>query len=182
MNMLHAPKCSLSLAAAGALFWNLAATAEDAKATPSVAAPTCNSEEYRQFDFWIGTWSVTEGGQAAGQNTIETDLKRCALFESWSSVDGSRGRSINFYDRERRRWHQTWIDDRGGALELDGGLVSGSMVLEGERLDAKARTPVRHRITWTPQRDGSVRQHWQIRKGEQSNWETVFDGLYKQYR
>jgi len=182
MNMLHAPKCYLSLAAAGALFWNLAAIAEDAKATPSVAAPTCNSEEYRQFDFWIGTWSVTEGGQPAGRNTIETDLKRCALFESWSSVDGSRGRSINFYDRESRRWHQTWIDDRGGALELDGGLVSGSMVLEGERPDAKARTPVRHRITWTPQRDGSVRQHWQIRKGEQSNWETVFDGLYKQYR
>ena len=180
--MLHAPKCYLSLAAVGALFWNLAAIAEDAKATPSVAAPTCSSEEYRQFDFWVGAWSVTEGGQPAGQNTIETDLKRCALFESWSSVDGSRGRSINFYDRERRRWHQTWVDDRGGALELDGGLVGASMVLEGERPDAKARTPVRHRITWTPQRDGSVRQQWQIRKGEQSNWETVFDGLYKQYR
>jgi hypothetical protein len=182
MKMLHASDCYLPLAAAGTLFWNFAAIAEDTKATPSVAAPTCNSEEYRQFDFWIGAWSVTEGGQPAGQNRIEPDLKRCALFESWSSVDGTRGRSINFYDRERRRWHQTWVDDRGGSLELDGGLVGVSMVLEGERPDANAGTPVRHRITWTPQPDGSVRQHWQTRKGDQSNWETVFDGLYKRYR
>jgi hypothetical protein len=182
MRMLHPSNWYLPLAAAGALFWNLAAVAEDAKTTPSVVAPTCDSEEYRQFDFWIGRWSVTEHEQPAGQNSIEPDLKRCALFESWSSVDGSRGRSINFYDRDRRRWHQTWIDDRGGALELDGGLVDGSMVLEGERPDPKARTPVRHRITWTPQPDGSVRQHWQIMKAKQSTWETVFDGLYKRYR
>ena len=121
--MLHPSNRHLPLAAASALFWNLAAIAEDAKTTPSVAAPTCDSEEYRQFDFWIGRWTVTEREQPAGQNSIEPDLKRCALFESWSSVDGSRGRSINFYDRDRRRSDQTWVDDRGGALEFDGGLV-----------------------------------------------------------
>jgi hypothetical protein len=179
--MLHPSNRYVSLATAGALFWNLGANAEDVKSAP-VPTPTCNSEEYRQFDFWIGRWSVTERDQPAGQNNIEPDLKRCALFESWTAVDGSRGRSINFYDRNKRRWHQTWIDDRGGTLELDGGLVGGSMVLEGERLDAKAGTSVRHRITWTPQRNGSVRQHWQMMKSEQSAWETVFDGLYTRNR
>ena len=169
------------LIAATTICWNLGAIAEDAKTAPS-ETPTCNSAEYRQFDFWIGRWSVTEGHQAAGQNSIEADLKRCALFESWSSAGGSRGRSINFYDRDRQRWHQTWIDDRGGALELDGGLVGGSMVLEGERPDAKTHITVRHRITWTPQRDGTVRQHWQMIKNDQSTWETVFDGLYARAR
>jgi hypothetical protein len=177
--MLSSSNCYVTLTASTALFWNLGAIAEDAKTAPSVLTPTCDSVEYRQFDFWIGRWSVIEGEQPAGQNTIEPDLKRCALFESWMSVDGSRGRSINFYDRNRHRWHQTWIDDRGGALELDGGLVSGSMILEGERPDAKTNISVRHRITWTPQRDGSVRQHWQMMKAEKSTWETVFDGLYK---
>jgi len=180
--MLYLSNWYVSLAMASALFWNLGANAQDVKTAPSVPTATCDSEEYRQFDFWIGRWTVTEGEQPAGQNTIEPDLKRCALFESWTAVDGSRGRSINFYDRDRRRWHQTWIDDRGGALELDGGLAGGSMVLEGERLDSKARTSVRHRITWTPQRDGSVRQHWQMMKPEQSTWETVFEGLYKRSR
>ena len=53
------------------------------------------------------------------------------------------------------------------------------MVLEGERPEAKTNASVRHRITWTPQRDGTVRQHWQMMKTEPSTWETVFDGLYK---
>jgi len=167
------------IVAATALIWSAGAFAEDAGATPSAPSRSCDSVEYRQFDFWIGTWTVTEKGQPAGQNTIEPDLKRCALFESWRSVDGSRGRSVNFYDRDRRRWHQTWIDDRGGPLELDGGLVGGSMVLEGQRPDAKSGNPVRHRITWTPERDGSVRQHWQMMKAAHSPWETVFDGVYR---
>jgi hypothetical protein len=177
--MRYPPNWYVPIAAASALFWNVGAIAEDAKISPLVPTPTCDSPEYREFDFWIGRWTVTEGGQPAGQNSIEADLKRCALFESWSSVDGSRGRSINFYDRNQHRWHQTWIDDRGGALELDGGLVGGSMVLQGARPDAKTNTIVRQRITWTPQRDGSVRQHWQMMKTKESTWETVFDGLYK---
>jgi len=179
MKMLYTSNWYVLLTAATALFWNLDAIAKDATTALSEPTPTCESGEYRQFDFWIGNWSVTEGEQPAGQNSIEPDLKRCALFESWISVDGSRGRSINFYDRNRHRWHQTWIDDRGGALELDGGLVGGNMVLEGERPEAKTNASVRHRITWTPQRDGSVRQHWQMMKAEHSTWKTVFDGLYK---
>ena len=165
--------------ATAALVWSASTLAVETTASAMPPAPNCESEEYRQFDFWIGTWAVTEGGQPAGRNTIEPDLNRCALFESWSSVDGSRGRSINFYDRERRRWHQTWIDDRGKPLELYGGLASGSMVLEGERPDADTGDSVRHRITWTPDRDGSIRQHWQVMKSRQSTWETVFNGLYK---
>src|SRR4030081_2874083 len=111
--MLYPPNRYVSLATAGAVCWNLGASAEDVKTAPSVPTPACDSQEYRQFDFWIGRWSVTEGEQPAGQKNIEPDLKRCSLFESWIAVDGSRGRSINFYDRNRRRWHQTWIDDRG---------------------------------------------------------------------
>jgi hypothetical protein len=173
--------CAL-LAAASAISWSPFAIADSANAAPAAPAPTCDEDAYRQFDFWIGKWIVTEAGQPAGQNTIEPDLKRCALFESWSSVDGGRGRSINFYDRNTRRWHQTWIDDRGGALELDGGVVGGSMVLEGDRLNPTVGKSVRQRITWTPQPDGSVRQHWQVMKAAPSTWETVFDGLYKRAR
>jgi hypothetical protein len=177
--MLLPAKKFASLAAASALFCSFHAMADDTKAAPPPPPPTCDAAEYRQFDFWIGTWTVTEGGQPAGHNTIEADLKRCALFESWSASDGSRGRSINFYDRNRHRWHQTWIDDRGGSLELNGGLAGGSMVLEGERPTPKEGGAVRDRITWTPQPDGSVRQHWEVKKAGQFAWETVFDGLYK---
>jgi len=148
----------------------------------AAAAPRCSAPEYRQFDFWIGRWRVTEGGQPAGQNVIATDLEGCALLESWTAVDGSRGRSLNYFDRALRRWHQSWIDERGGVLELDGGWSGASMVLEGERPDAQSGTHVRHRIAWTPNADGSVRQHWQVLKTPQGAWETVFDGLYQRAR
>jgi hypothetical protein len=138
----------------------------------------CDAPEYRQFDFWIGFWAVSAGGQAAGRNRIETDLGGCALLESWTSVDGGRGRSLNYYDRARGRWHQSWIDDRGGVLELDGGWSNGSMVLEGERPAEQGGGRVRHRIAWTPNADGTVRQHWQVMK-RRGSWETVFDGLYR---
>ncbi len=170
------------IVAALALMWNSGAFAEEAQEGSPASLPGCESQEYRQFDFWIGTWTVTEGGQPAGQNTIEADLRRCALFESWRSADGRRGRSISFYDRDRGGWHQTWIDDRGGALELDGSLAGGSMLLEGERPDVKTGNTIRHRITWTPAGDGSVRQHWQTKKTGQSTWQTVFDGLYRRTR
>ena len=33
----------------------------------------------------------------------------------------SRGSSFNHYDAARKVWHQTWVDDSGGILQLDGG-------------------------------------------------------------
>jgi hypothetical protein len=165
-----------ALAVVAALLCTWDAPGQEAKAGP---APNCEASEHHQFDFWIGTWNVTEGGRAAGRNVIQSDLKQCALFESWTAIDGSRGRSVNFYDRSRRRWHQSWIDDRGGALELDGHFIQGSMTLEGERPDLTTGKLVRHRITWTPQPTGSVRQHWETLEAGQSSWQNVFDGLYE---
>jgi hypothetical protein len=164
-----------------AVMWlgGMSTMANDGPDPAAGGSPGCAAPEHRQFDFWIGSWVVTEGGAPAGRNRIEPDLKGCALFESWTAVDGSRGRSVNFYDRARGRWHQSWVDDRGGVLELDGGWSGGSMVLEGERRDPSGGAPARHRIAWTPNADGSVRQHWQVLKNPQREWETVFDGLYQ---
>jgi hypothetical protein len=62
-------------------------------------------------------------------------------------------------------------------LRLAGGLVEGSMLLEGttpEKDDAIRR----HRIRWTPMPDGSVRQHWESSTDEGSSRATLFDGRY----
>jgi hypothetical protein len=50
------------------------------------------------------------------------------------------------------------------------------MVLEGETSKAGGK-PVRHRITFTPNPDGAVRQLWET-SDEKGQWSTVFDGLY----
>ena len=90
---------------------------------------------------------------------------------------GGRGRSVNFYDRNDGQWHQVWIDDRGQPLYLSGGFDGTSMILQGETRDTAGKATLQ-RITWTPQPDGRVRQHWESSADTGKNWSTVFDGYY----
>ena len=50
------------------------------------------------------------------------------------------------------------------------------MVLEGQTHETDG-TVKRHRITWTPGADGSVRQHWEATDSH-GKWVSVFDGRY----
>ena len=145
---------------------------------PAAGAAPCIAHIYHQFDFWIGNWSVTEKGKPAGSNRIDRLLDGCALLENWVGVDGSRGHSLNFYDRGRGVWQQTWIDNAAGALNLTGQFKDGHMVLSGMSIDAKTHAQRIDRITWTPNPDGTVRQLWDQSPDTGRTWKVLFDGLY----
>ena len=63
---------------------------------------------------------------------------------------------------------------------LSGHLVNGAMVLEGRQDKPDPETGIVHRdrITWTPNDDGSVRQHWKNSADNGMSWQTSFDGMY----
>jgi hypothetical protein len=114
------------------------------------AAP-CTSPEERQFDFWLGSWTVTENGQSGGLSDITVVPGGCAILEHFRS--GVVGRSISFYEASVDKWFQTYVDDAGNRLLLAGRFQNGGMDL---------LTPpaggVRHgRTRWTPEGD-NVRQ------------------------
>ncbi len=145
--------------------------------TNTMAASPCEASEHRAFDFWLGEWQVrTPDGKLAGVNRITSEYNGCVLHERYDTGRGYSGESLNAYDVGRKIWHQTWVDTSGTLLLLEGGMRNGSMVLEGQTtgVDAKAN---RHRITWTPHSNGSVRQLWESTdvKGQ---WAVAFDGLY----
>ena len=151
-----------------------------AQTAPAAKPPPCGAAAHRQFDFWLGQWEVRDPtGKVVGHNRIEAAHGGCALIEHWTSVQGVTGTSVNIYDRDRRQWHQTWVDSGGGLLQLDGGRSDAAMVLVGDAFDADApgRTS-RQRITWTPQADGRVRQLWESSSDGGKTWTVVFDGLY----
>jgi hypothetical protein len=138
---------------------------------------SCSSAQYRQFDFWIGEWTVTNSqGERAGTSRVERLLDGCVLFESWDGA--SRGHSLTTWDAGDNKWHQTWVDNAGTVLHLAGGLVNGEMVLEGQRRLADG-TEVTDRISWTPDADGTVRQLWQSSRDRGMRWTTVFRGTYR---
>jgi hypothetical protein len=140
-------------------------------------APSCTAPEYRH-DFWLGRWDVTlPNGKPAGTNRIEPILGGCALRESWTGVCGHQGTSYNVYDASRQRWHQTWVDDQGNLLELDGRFSDGKMTLSGETLDSTGSQALQ-RITWEPTAPGKVRQLWESSTDGGRSWTVAFDGRY----
>ena len=143
-----------------------------------LAHAACDSTEHRAFDFWLGEWKVTTPeGKFAGFNRITLEYGACVLHERYLTPGGYIGESLNSYDAGRKVWHQTWVDNAGTLLLLEGGIRDGKMVLEGETTDEKGQVS-KQRITWTPNADGSVRQFWQASNAE-GKWETAFDGLYR---
>jgi len=153
--------------------------AAQAEAPQQPAAGPCDAPEYRQFDFWVGSWNVSSNGQPAGTNTIRPIHGGCALEENWqgTGAGGISGSSFNIYDRAVAKWHQTWVDASGTLLQLDGGLIDDSMVLSGSR-PVESGAPALHRISWPPNEDGSVRQLWETSLDGGASWSVLFDGLY----
>lgn len=142
--------------------------------TPPPALPP----ESRQFDFWLGEWDVTNpAGKLAGTNKIESIAARAGLLENWTGATGFTGRSLNAWNAAKKQWQQYWVGSGGGVLELSGGLVNGRMVLTGDHEVNGARRL--ERITWTPNPDGTVRQHWEQSTDGGKTWTTAFDGLYR---
>lgn len=145
-------------------------------AAPAAAGP-CDTPAHRQFDFWLGDWDVKQpDGTPVGRNLVTREQGGCALRERYSTPRAYAGESLNAYDPGRGTWHQTWIDNAGLLLQLEGGWRDGAMVLEG-RTTAPDGKVMQHRLTWTPRPDGSVRQHWEQRAGDGA-WTTAFDGRY----
>jgi hypothetical protein len=131
----------------------------------------------RAFDFWIGNWTVTDAasGELVGHNRIEPAVGGRALHEHWRGVSGLEGESLNIYDEQRDRWHQTWVSSDGMLLMLDGGIAQdGSMEMQGSAGDEAL-----HRIRWTPREDGSVTQRWERSSDGAAGWELLFEGIYR---
>lgn len=146
----------------------------------STAQSSCNSPEYRQFDFWIGDWVVYDDqGIHAGDSHIERVLDSCVIQENWTSMYGGHGKSFNAYNPATRQWRQTWIDNKGqytdfyGAFDTKGGFmrVTALPVLENGK-------SVIRRMTFTPQHADLVRQHGEISEDNGSNWNTEYDLYY----
>lgn len=155
------------------------ADAPPAGAAAAAKPPPCASAQHRAFDFWIGEWDVYAGDTLAGRNSITAIEGGCGLAEHWQGARGGTGVSYNAFDRADGHWHQFWVSNQGYALRLTGGPREGAMVMEGDMPNPKTGLVERQRITWTPNADGSVRQHWETRDATSGTWSTAFDGLYR---
>ncbi len=138
----------------------------------------CASPAHHQFDFWLGEWDVsTPQGTPAGTNRVERILDGCALQEHWEASDGSKGTSLSSYDAVGHKWRQTFVDDTGQVLVLEGDFKDGRMVLEGEKAMGRQKVALQ-RISWQVVPGEKVRQRWDISQDDGKTWSVLFEGLY----
>lgn len=140
---------------------------------------SCCSENHHAFDFWEGTWEVTNSdGTKAGTNTIEKIQGGCILKENWIGSSGSTGTSLNFYNLKTAQWEQLWVDNSGAHLKLKGNRVGDTMILSSDEFRHTNGKVYKNRITWSLNEDGSVRQLWEVLEKEEVV-NIAFDGLYR---
>ena len=140
----------------------------------------CCTLNHQGFDFWVGTWIVTNSdGTIAGRNNIVKLENNCVIQENWTSAQsGYTGMSTNFYNGITKQWEQLWIDSNGAHLKLMGNRIGNTMVLASEEFENKEGVWNKNRISWTLNDDGTVRQLWEILEGEKVVG-IAFDGLYR---
>lgn len=144
-------------------------------ATTANATPCEHTDENRQFDFWIGEWTVeTTSGQQAGASKVERILNGCALLENWSG--GGDGKSLNIYNASKKLWQQFWVDSGGDVHEYSGGLVNGEMRFEGPASDRAGNRTMR-RMTFTRLDGGRVRQRGEV-SPDGKDWTVEYELIY----
>ncbi len=143
---LKAGLCSIVLVAGS----NCVA-AQPVPSAESQQAHSCVAPEYKQFDFWIGDWSVFEINTTtvAAYVRVKPILDGCVLHEQYEGMDGHKGESFSLYDASRKVWQQSWVTNRGELLVIRGRMKNGEMVLTGadRTADGKERLV---RGVWKP--------------------------------
>lgn len=138
----------------------------------------CSGPQYRVFDFWVGDWDVQDpSGQHVGVNSVQKIVGDCILLENWTGDGGGSGKSLNFYHAGTGKWRQTWVDDVGRVLDVDGELRDGVMWFEGD-IYQKDSSKVRYRLRFFPEGPDRVRQLIEHSVDSGKNWVTWFEGIY----
>jgi hypothetical protein len=143
------------------------------------ARGACTSARHRQFDFWLGAWTIADATTSApaGTSQVTALLGGCAVEESFTAANGARGRSLNVFDRESRRWYQTFVGVFGQNFRIAGAPVDGiAMQLVGRRSAFQGTNP--SRISWVKAQGGTVRQTIENSFDGGATWLPGFDGIY----
>ena len=151
----------------------LAVTITGAQASPT----SCSAPIYHQYDFWVGDWTVTnKQGKVVGTDSVTRQLDGCVVYERYIDAgDKSVGIGMSSAQPGNKTWHQTFMDDSGVVVTLDGTFHDGVMELRGTNYPAGGA--VMSDALWIPH--GSVVEEiWKVSTDAGRTWKVRFDGFF----
>lgn len=138
----------------------------------------------RQFDFWIGDWdhqtktrpnpNVETWTSSVSTNHVESILGGAVIQENFQG-EGLTGKSWTVFDAKRGIWRQTWVDDQGGYIPLEGKMEGKSMILYVKPVPEGVPP---HRMVFHEIARDSFQWDWEVRKKD-GTWASVFSCAYR---
>jgi hypothetical protein len=138
----------------------------------------CAQPEFRQFDFWLGTWDMQDrrSGTRLGTAKIVKVHGGCAIREDWQALSGGSGANIATYHPPIKRWRMVSVTRNGGHFLSEGEFTNGtlSFLTDARPRDGK---PERRRISWSQtDNPNRVLQVWEVSSDDRT-WVREFDGV-----
>jgi len=144
--------------------------------------PCAYAAENRQFDFWLGQWTVvtSTGTRPAGESRIELILGDCVVQENCTSAGntGYSGKSYNIYNTALQRWEQYWVDNAGGNIFFYGGLKDGIMDYWTDELPQPDGKKLKRHLQFLKLGPDTVRQFSQGSNDNGKTWFVEYDFTY----
>ena len=132
-----------------------------------------------ELDFWLGEWDARWGEAGRGTNRLTRILGDRVIREDFSGGGAAghlNGLSLSVFDPDRRLWHQTWVDDQGGYLELVGDVVDGCFAFgRGAPEDGPS---TKQQMVFRDPGAASFRWTWEISEDGGATWEIRWDIAY----
>ena len=128
-----------------------------------------------QFDFWLGEWDVTWGEGEKGTNHVLRILEDKIIQENFSAPDFT-GMSVSVYDKERKLWCQTWVDNNGIYLDFTGTFDDGKMILQRDAI-VKGEA-FKQRMVWYEIQADKFEWNWERSDDEGKTWRVVWNIHY----
>jgi hypothetical protein len=135
--------------------------------TPATG-PCTNNPLNRQFDFAVGSWTITQGAaigvaQSQGGATsseVTRELAGCLIEERVQGAGGYQGWSFAGWNQSEEVWFRTYANNLGDRIFLRGGLDGANMVMTGHRSRADG-TMTKVRVTWSAEGAERVVERWE---------------------
>jgi hypothetical protein len=142
-------------------------------------ANPCETEEARQFDFWVGEWNLTWGEDQHGTNTVTQILGGCVIQEQFNGNPSSPliGMSVSSYNHQLEQWQQTWVDNSGGYLDFTGELRDGKMILS--RQAERDGDVFLQRMVFYNIQENSLDWNWERSTDDGETWEVLWHINYQ---
>ncbi len=137
------------------------------------AAPVspCAGAEFKQLDFWLGDWDARwdaspSGPAGHGSNHITRTYGGCVTEEHFEGGPLA-GHSVSTYFGGSKTWRQTWVDNQGSYIDLEGGPDGkGNFVLTTLARPGNAKA---NRMVFADIAPNSFVWHWQATQ-DGKNW------------